>query len=301
MAGSNATLVTGASGFVGGRLVRYLQRTGRRVTGWTRAHGDLRDADAVRAQIADLRPDHIFHLASRPPGFGDDWSRIAEEQRILANLAYAMPQHCTLIYSGSMAEYGRSGVLRDSDQCTPDTVYGSAKLAGTSLALALRTMLGLDVRVGRLFGVYGPGESSARLLPALISKLRAGKSVPLSDGQQLRDFIHVDDACKALAALGDASPEAMPPAIMNIGTGTGVTVAEVCTMAADILGADHSLLQFGALPRRPVDQDCLVADVTVMRTIVEPPAQHWLDRASATTVIEEMITTAAADSLEKSE
>ncbi|WP_168452757.1 NAD-dependent epimerase/dehydratase family protein [Sphingopyxis microcysteis] len=293
--------MTGATGFVGGRLMRYLQGTGRHVAGWTRADGDLRDGDAVRARIASLRPDHIFHLASRPPGSGDDWSRIMEEQRMLANLAYAMPQHCTLIYTGSMAEYGRSGILRDSDQCTPDTVYGCAKLAGTSLALALRSMLDLDIRVGRLFGVYGPGESPARLLPALIEKLRAGDSVPLSDGRQLRDFIHVDDACKALVALGDASSEAKPPVIMNIGTGTGVTVTDVCTMTADILGADHRLLRFGALPRRPVDQDCLVADVTAMRTIVEPPAQRWLDRASAAPAIEEMIATAAADSLEKSE
>ena len=213
MAGGDAILVTGASGFVGGRLVRYLQGTGRRVTGWTRTHGDLRDSDAVRARIADLRPDHIFHLASRPPGSGDDWTRIAEEQRMLANLAYVMPQHCTLIYTGSMAEYGRSGVLRDDDQCTPDTVYGCAKLAGTSLALALRTMLGLDIRVGRLFGVYGPGESPARLLPALIGKLRAGDSVPLSDGRQRRDFIHIDDACKALVRLGDALSETMPPGV----------------------------------------------------------------------------------------
>lgn len=300
MAGDSAILVTGSTGFIGRRLVERLRSSGRNVVGWTRAHGDLRDAAAVRSVLDDLRPEKVFHLASPPPGStAEDWSRIAGEQLMLGNLAYAMPRDATLVYTGSMAEYGRSGTLREQDQCTPDTAYGCAKFAGTSLAVSLRTAPGLDIRAARLFGVYGPGESRTRLLPALIEKLRAGDAVPLSDGMQTRDFIHVDDACDALIALSAVSRE-NAPAIVNIGTGQGLRVAEICRTVADILGAAPALLQFGALPRRAVDQDCLVADTEVLRAFVEPPTQRWLDRSAAGLVVEEMTAAATSDHSEKS-
>lgn len=300
MASNSAILVTGATGFIGRRLVEHLRGSGCNVTGWTRAHGDLRDAAAVRSVLDDLRPEKVFHLASPPPGAtAEDWSRVAGEQLMLGNLAYAMPRHATLVYAGSMAEYGRSGVLREQDQCTPDTAYGCAKFAGTSLAVSLRTAPGLDVRAARVFGVYGPGEGRTRLLPALIEKLRAGDIVPLSDGMQSRDFIHIDDVCTALIALS-AVPRKNAPAIVNIGTGLGVQVADVCRTVADILGADPALLHFGALPRRAVDQDCLIADTELMRAVVEPPPQRWLDHTAAGLVIEQMTVTATSDHSEKS-
>lgn len=296
----NVILITGAGGFVGRRMVERLRAEGRRVVGWTRAAGDLRDADAVQSAVADIRPALIFHLASQPPGPGaEDWSRVADEQRMLSNLAYAMRDHCTLVYTGSMAEYGRPGILRESDPCIPDTAYGCAKFAGTNLAVALRATSGLDIRAARLFGVYGPGEAPTRLLPSLIGKLRAGAIVPLSDGKQVRDFIHVDDVCAALVAFGAASPDTAP-AVANIGTGKGVSVTDVCTMVADILDADPALLQFGAFPRRAVDQDCLIAYTETMRTFFAPPPQRWLDRAAAVRIVEAMIA-AAVDHAEKSQ
>jgi GDP-4-dehydro-6-deoxy-D-mannose reductase len=281
-------LVTGASGFIGHRLLGHIGGSGADPIGWTRADGDLRDRDAVRARISDIRPDRVFHLAAEPPQpVPEPWTRIADEQAMLANIAYAMPGHCRLIYAGSMAEYGRSGVLHETDQCTPDTGYGCAKFSGTTLAIALRSTLGADIRVGRLFGAYGPGEGAARLLPTVLARLRSGEPMPLSDGNQIRDFVHVDDACAALLALSEA-PTTSAPAIVNIGTGTGVSVRHVCETIAVILGADAGLLQFGARPRRLVDQDSLVAGTDELQRIVAPLPQRWLDIRLATEVVESM-------------
>ncbi len=300
MAGNSDILVTGASGFIGRRLVEHLRNSDCNVFGWTRAHGDLRDAVAVQSVLDDLRPTRIFHFASPPPGAtAEDWSRVADEQLMLGNLAYAMPTDATLVYTGSMAEYGRSGVLREQEKCTPDTAYGCAKFAGTSLAVSLRAVSGIDIRAARLFGVYGPGESRTRLLPTLIEKLRAGDIVPLSDGRQIRDFIHIDDVCTALIALSAVSRD-NASAIVNIGTGQGVQVADVCLTVADILGADPALLQFGALPRRAVDQDCLIADIELMRAFVAPPPQRWLERTATALMINEMTVAAPSDHFEKS-
>ncbi len=289
MSGTDVALITGGGGFVGGRLFEALRAAGRDVHAWTRADGDLRDGDRIRAALGRIRPTHIYHLASNPPGPGDEsWRRIADEQAMLANLAYAMPAHCRLIYAGSMAEYGRSGVLSEQDQCTPDTGYGCAKLGGTALALSLRNLFDLDIRVARLFGAYGPGEAPNRLLPTLVTKLGRHESVPLSDGAQLRDFVHVDDVSAILMAFADAPGEDVP-ALSNIGTGQGVTVRHVCERVAAILGADPALLQFGAVPRRAVDQDCLVANVGRMARFASPPPQRWLDEILAEEMVRAMV------------
>lgn len=279
-------LVTGSSGFIGRRLLERMRNGGTDAAGWTRADGDLRDPDAVRTRLARIRPDHIFHLASNPPNpAAETWTRVADEQAMLANLAYAMPSHCRLIYAGSMAEYGRAGLLREIDQCVPDTGYGCAKFSGTNLAVALRTILQVDIRVGRLFGVYGPGEGSSRLLPALLAKLRSSEPMLLSDGEQLRDFIHVDDVCTVLVALAEAP---CPPPLINVGTGRGVSVRHVCETVASVLNANPGLLRFGARPRRNVDQDALVAGTELLRSVVEPPPQRWLDKALAAKVVDSM-------------
>ena len=266
-------IVTGASGFIGQRLVKRLQGLGRPVAGWTREWGDLRDRSAIQSVFAELKPTKVFHLAAGPAA--DDnapWTRVADEQRMVANLAYEMSDQCQLICAGSMAEYGHSGTFRGSDYCAPDTAYGSAKYAATNLALALRRLLDRDIRVARLFGVYGPGERDTRLLPALVRQLSAGQPVPLSDGLQIRDFVHVDDVIEVITAFS-AFDEA--PALVNVGTGVGVTVGEVCKTVASALGADPALLHFGELPRRAVDQDCLIAQVDELRTFVPPPIQRW--------------------------
>ncbi|WP_037515077.1 NAD-dependent epimerase/dehydratase family protein [Sphingopyxis sp. LC81] len=289
MSAHRRILITGAGGFIGRRLAKVLAETGADFRTWTRADGDLRDAGAVQSALGQMQPTLIYHLASQMPSADSEgWSRIADEQRMLSNLAYSMPGHGQLIYSGSMAEYGKSGILSEETPCTPDTGYGCAKFSGTNLCLALRAQCSLDIRVARLFGVYGPGEAPGRLLPALIERLRNAQPVPLSDGAQLRDFIHVDDVCTALSAFA-AAPEKQSPAISNIGTGAGVTVREVCERVANILGAAPDLLQFGALPRRAVDQDCLVADVQRMQQFTAPPAQRWLDNDLSQQIVRSMI------------
>jgi nucleoside-diphosphate-sugar epimerase len=284
---SNRAIVTGAGGFIGKHMVRHLERAGADVQGWTRDICDLRDSGRVAETLNAFNPDLIFHLAAQPVGSGSEsWQVIADEQNMLTNLVSVMPTHCRLICTGSMAEYGRSGIFDERACCWPDTAYGCAKLSSTTLALSARATLGLDIRVARLFGVFGAGEAEKRLLPSVIQCLDRGEPVRLSDGLQIRDFIHVDDVCEALLRLSSASDLALP--IVNIGTGIGVTVRHVCEMAADLLGAERSLLQFGAIPRRSVDQDELVARTDQLALFMQPPPQRWASKELAKICVDEL-------------
>lgn len=234
------------------------------VTGWTKADVDLEDRAAVTKALSELDPKIVLHLAAIPARADDtDWGLIARETAMLDSLAEALPRDARLIYCSSMAEIGRSGAHDEQVWCRPQTLYGMAKYAATNRALALASA-GRAVRVARLFGVYGPGEGAQRLIPSLVSRLARSEPAKLSDGRQIRDFVHVDDVCMALWAIASA-PVADFPDLINIGTGHGISVAEVSRSVAATLGVDPALLQFGAIGRRHVDETELVARVDLLR------------------------------------
>lgn len=268
-------LITGAGGFIGHRLVKMLAANGTSVVGWRRSDADLTNADSVRLAMAEAAPTHLVHLAASvsTPAVAD-WRYVASEVAMVNNLVEAMPSHCRLLCAGSMAEFGRSGHFDETAICRPSSAYGLAKSAASDRALTLRQITGQPIGVARLFGVYGPGEKQNRLLPQLAGALMAGRRIPLSTGDQIRDFIHVDDVCAIIIALLRTSEM---PALINVGTGIGLSVRRVCEAIADVLEASPDLLGFGERPYREVDEAELVADTRLLSRHAYVPPQRWLD------------------------
>ncbi len=257
-------LVTGAGGFIGRRMSGWLEERSIPSISWTRTDVDLEDRTAVAVALSSLAPGIVLHLAAIPARADDsDWRLIARETAMLDSLAEALPPDTVLVYCGSMAEIGHSGRHDEHVWCRPRTLYGMAKYAATNRAVALAGA-GRKIRVARLFGVYGPGEGPQRLIPSLVSQLARSEPAELSDGRQIRDFIHVDDVCAALWALASDKDVRLPP-LINVGTGHGLSVAQVARAVAAALCADPALLHFGAIERRHVDEAELVADVALLR------------------------------------
>jgi nucleoside-diphosphate-sugar epimerase len=276
------SVVTGGAGFIGRRLAGKLAAMGVAVDAWTRSTVDLLDADAVKLRLADGPPPLIIHLASGAvaPQGDRSWRCIANEVAMVANLISAAPPGTRLLVAGSMAEYGRSGRLAENIACNPRAAYGIAKLAASLYALGPGRDAGLDVCVARLFGVYGPGEAEHRLLPSLRRGLAAGVPIPLSDGEQRRDFVHVDDVCDTLVAILRLSDWSF--GVVNVGTGHALSVRTVAERLADEIGAERKLLRFGEVPRRETDEDLLEADTDRLeRLIGSAPPQRLVSSSHA--------------------
>jgi nucleoside-diphosphate-sugar epimerase len=268
------SLVTGAAGFVGKRLLAMLADRQMSTVAWDRRTIDLGDRQAVTAKLRELRPARIYHLASGKASVTDsDWTVPAAEAQMLTNIAYAAPSGCRIIYTGSVSEYGYSGTHRESDPRFPRSSYGFGKAIASDLAVSLSAQGIADIRVARLFNVYGPGEGPQRLVPHLVAHLLARRQVPLRSQNQTRDYVHVDDVCARLVDL--AERPASPAPAVNIGTGIGVPLRMICEKVAVTLGRSTSLLTFDALPPRAIDDDFLVADTTLARAIGPVPQQHW--------------------------
>lgn len=259
-------LVTGASGFLGRAAVPALQARGFEVHGVARASSgsmaipmhavDLRDERAIDALFAALDPSHVLHLAwTTTPGrywTCEDNARWQAAGVRLADLA----RGARFVGVGTCAEYdwSRGGVCDERDVCRPATPYGQAKHALQQHVAATHA----NAAWARIFLPFGPFEAAPRLVPSVVNALLDGRTAQCSPGLHVRDFLHVDDVGRALAALVDSGLEGA----VNVGSGHGVAVREVVLGLQRRIGGD---VDFDARPAPAGEPAVLVAAVHRLR------------------------------------
>ena len=260
-------VVTGAGGFVGSAVARALAASGADVVAVTRPGGDpsrlpdgverleldLAEVDAAAVAIAGAGGDVCIHVAAA----GAVVREPSRERLIRVNALFphALARELArsgcrrLVTAGSSSEYGPvDGPMREELAAAPDDLYGATKLAGALMARAVGLEEGLETVHLRLFSVYGPGEDERRLIASVARALVEGRPIDLTEGEQVRDFVYVDDVAEAFLAAARA-PGASGE-IVNVGSGRQLSAREACLALAEAAGADPALLRFGAIPHR---------------------------------------------------
>lgn len=278
-------LVTGASGFIGGHLVSRLLADGATVIVLVRPDSFLlkqcRDGAQViscddwserglRTALSGLDCEAVFHLAAY--GVRPNNRDIDQLVGINVHLPVALVRLChewnaRLVVSGTFSEYMKpvsNEPLTEGSPLEPFKLYGTTKAAGGLLASAVAKELGVGLRILRLFKVYGAGEASHRLLPALVSGLGQKKRVPISSGTQILDFVYIDDVIEALIRADRNIRDQGAVATWNVSTGRGHSVRHFAQMVASAMNADTSLLGFGEIAMRKDDEPWLVGNPRLM-------------------------------------
>lgn len=268
----NRILITAAGGFIGSRLLKILlpredvDVLGLVEPGYSAWHlADvppharlerlpLRDQDARRLLLDRFKPDVIVHLAARglAPGSADDPENFEFNETLTLRLldAFAEAGGRRFVFAGSWFEYGDVpepvGEDRPPD---PRTAYARSKANAAAGILDRAGKTGIEAVVLRPFQVYGPAENPARVVPTLLRSAMERRPAFLTEGTQVRDFVHVDDVASAFAAAArQALPE--PRRIYNVSTGTGTTLRELGAAVDRVLGVEADR-RWGARPSPP--------------------------------------------------
>ncbi|MER5560119.1 dTDP-glucose 4,6-dehydratase [Streptomyces sp. NPDC002506] len=258
-------LVTGGAGFIGSHLVRSLladDTTDRAVTvldALTYAgnpanlrdvkedprlsfvRGDILDRDRVDRLLAEH--DAVVHLAAEShvdrsiaDGRSFASTNVVGTQTLLE--AAARVGTGTFVHVSTDEVYGSiaAGSWTEEQPLAPNSPYAAAKAGSDLLALAYHRTHGLDVRITRCSNNYGTHQFPEKVIPLFITRLLAGGRVPLyGDGRQIRDWLHVEDHCRAIRLVLEGG---RPGEVYNVGGGTELTNRELTARLLQACGAD---------------------------------------------------------------
>jgi UDP-glucose 4-epimerase len=248
-------LVTGGAGFIGSHLTRALLARGQRVTvldnlsvgrpeavpgGARFVHGDIRDETAVADALSDV--DCVFHLAAQVTIRGS-FDRFYEDldtnvmgtARLLRAVSPGAVKHFVL--ASSMAVYADAPSpepIPESHPTQPLSPYGIGKLAAEGVARQVLAGRGIPLTAVRYFNTFGPGQTYTPyvgVITIFVTRLLRGEApVIFGDGEQQRDFVHVEDIVGGtIAAVG------APPGTYNLGTGRGTSLNALARQLTDTL------------------------------------------------------------------
>lgn len=230
--------VTGAAGFIGRHVCSLLKKRSVEVTAVVRNPDRLEQiGKPERHAVVDIhdpppdpyivldKPDVLVHLAWE--GLSDYTSMKHIEKEL--PLHYAFLAHLlrsglpALVVTGTCLEYGlQSGPLGETSDPRPVTPYGYAKNALQRQLAFLHRSLSFAFTWARLFYLYGSGQTGTSLLPQLRSAVQKGMPVfNMSGGEQLRDYMPVEEAATALVDLAIQKADLGP---VNVCSGNPVSV-----------------------------------------------------------------------------
>jgi len=266
--------LTGATGFVGRRILSSLLERGYSVRVLVRDPSRLREIPELSALEVVHTPDLFAEATGRLEELLDGSETLvhaawyAQPGKYLTsplnlaclsgtlNLAYAFGAvgGKRFVGVGTCAEYESSAGLMTTDTpLAPSTLYATCKASAFQVLRCFLGAEGISFAWCRIFYLYGDGEDERRLVPYIRRQLEAGQEVLLTRGDQVRDFLDVKEAGWMIAdvALGQHQ------GAVNICSGEAVTVRHLAEGIADEYGR-HDLLRFGARPENVFDPPRIV-------------------------------------------
>jgi UDP-glucose 4-epimerase len=286
-------MITGGAGYIGSHVVKAMTEAGERVVVFDDLstgdparlpasvpfeRGTVLDRAALDRALREHGVDGVVHIAAKKQ-VGESVERplwyyhenVEGLRTVLEAAAGAGARR--FLFSSSAAVYGMPDVdlVTERTPCEPMSPYGETKLAGEWLVKAAGRAHGISTACLRYFNVAGAATPELgdpgifNLIPMVFQRLSQGKpplifgdDYPTPDGTCVRDYIHVEDIASAhLAAARRLAEDPAAELVLNIGTGEGVSVAEMVAIIQEVSG--HTGVAPEVAPRRPGDPARVVA------------------------------------------
>jgi nucleoside-diphosphate-sugar epimerase len=282
-------MLTGATGFIGRHCLAHLTAGGfdvhatllpdeEPVAGDVHWHeADLLDSQSLAKLVAEVQPTHLLHLA----WYVDPCKYLMSEQNFRwVQASLSLFDHFfrnggkRCVGAGTCFEKdwtAKDCFTRDTEPESP-APYCACKRGLGKMLLARGRADDVSTAWGRVFYLYGQHEHPSRLVASVIRSLLKGEPALCSHGNQVRDFMYVDDVAGALVSLLASEVGGT----VNIGSGRSLKLKELIGKIAEKVGREE-LVKLGALEAREGEPAEILADTTVLKDQVGWEPTYSLD------------------------
>ncbi|MBM9577289.1 NAD(P)-dependent oxidoreductase [Leptospira sp. 201903070] len=267
-------LLTGASGFIGKALVQNLQNRNLQYFALDRKAGDIANPETW-INLPKART--VVHLAGNtfvPESWKNTYLFINSNVMGTQNaLDYAESQQAQFVFISAYL-YGRVNKLPISelDSVSPNNPYALSKYLAEQLCKFYAEYKNLNVRVLRLFNVYGPGQKEYFLIPSIIKQILEKNEIRVLDLKPKRDYVFLRDVVDAIVSACEPLDGFQ---IFNIGSGRSYSVEEVIGIIQKI--ANTSLPIVSNLVERKEEISDVIADISKARNLLGWEPKYTFD------------------------
>jgi len=259
-------LVTGATGFVGTHLTRQLTKRGDEVSVIVRRSSDthaltkflknerIHEHDGTIARMVDIvataEPNAVIHLVSL---FISEHKTSEIEALVSSNLSFGLQLLEGMALSG-VRNFVNAGTIwqnfKDEDY-NPVNLYAATKEAFEDLARFYVEAHDFTFTTLKLYETYGPEDSRRKLLPLLIEAAKSGEKLSMTPGEQLLDFVHIDDVVSAfiMAADRQVQGEAKKIETFALSSKAQISLLDLVKLLEEVSGS-RLRIEFGGRPYR---------------------------------------------------
>ncbi len=270
-------LVTGGAGFIGSNFVRHLLTASddtivnldlltyagnlENLAGceddprYRFVRGDIKDRALVRRVMNDFRISAVVHFAAEshvdrsvegPEAFVA--TNVMGTEILLEEARRAQVERFVMVSTDEVyGSLGDKGAFTETTPLAPNSPYAASKAAADLLCRAFHRTFGFPVLITRCSNNYGPYQFPEKLIPLMIANALEDRPLPVyGDGQNVRDWLHVSDHCRAVDLVLRSG---VPGEVYNIGGCNEKRNLDLVQLLVDELGKSRDLITF--VPDRP--------------------------------------------------
>jgi dTDP-glucose 4,6-dehydratase len=271
-------VITGGAGFIGSNFVHYLHKqrpdydlvvldaltyagcmenlpTEMRDIDNTQQrfwYGDVTNADLVTALVSEA--DYVVHFAAETHVTRSIFDNrlffqtdVLGTQTVANAILKARGRVKRFIHISSSEVYGTAekAVMDEEHALKPMSPYASAKCGADRLVYSYCATYGLPAVILRPFNNYGPRQHLEKVVPRFITSLLLGEKLTVhGGGEAARDFVYVDDTCRAIDALMHADAAQVDGEVFNIGSGEDRSILSIARDLLHASGGDENMIEY---------------------------------------------------------
>ncbi len=310
----NTILITGGAGFIGSNFISYmykkypdlrflvldaltyagnidnfslLLKNDKRFQFW---YGDVRNPEIVNSLVA--QSDYIVHFAAETHVARSIYdNRVFFETDVLGTQTICNAilkndgKFKKFIHISTSEVYGSAlnGVMDENHSLLPCSPYASAKAGADRLVYSYWNTYEIPAIIIRPFNNYGPHQHLEKVIPRFITSAILNEPVTIhGDGSASRDWVYVEDNCRAIDAALHTDNEELFGKVINIGTGKDIDIYTIAKTILDKMNKTESLIQY--ISNRPGQVDRHISSTKLAGELLGWEAETDFEKGLDTTI-----------------